>query len=153
MLWAKHNKDGNNIVFVARFGEFLSFIECLANFLCRDVKGCLLYLHCFTWQVTFDTELLNRTVISCEFIHHTVKTWSSLVEEDEGSYLPNCQTNLVFALCTLSLLFCKFINATAFQLGRCKPSSPVSCRGYFLSQRSLGSTRKGMKFGGNMACN
>ena len=43
-------------------------------------------------------------------------------------YLPNCQTNLVIALYTLSLLFCKFINTTAYHLGRFKPSSPVSCR-------------------------
>ena len=53
--------------------------------------------------------------------------WSSLVEGGEGLYLPNCQTNLVFALYTLSLLFCKFINTTACHLGRYEPSSPVSC--------------------------
>ena len=34
-----------------------------------------------------------------------VITWSSLVEGGEGSYLPNCQTNLAIALYTLSLLF------------------------------------------------
>ena len=28
----------------------------------------------------------------------TRKAWSSLVEGGEGSYLPNCQTNLVIAL-------------------------------------------------------
>ena len=48
----------------------------------------------------------------------------SLVEEGEGSYLPNCQTNLVIALCTLSLLFSKFINTTAYHLGRYEPSYP-----------------------------
>ena len=32
---------------------------------------------------------------------------SSLVEGVEGLYLPNCQTNLVIALYTLSLLFFK----------------------------------------------
>ena len=39
-------------------------------------------------------------------------------------YLPNCQANLVIALFTLSLLFCKFINTTAYHLGRQKPSPP-----------------------------
>ena len=43
------------------------------------------------------------------------------------SYLLNCQTNLVIALDALSLLFCKFINTTAYHLGRYKPSYPVSC--------------------------
>ena len=33
------------------------------------------------------------------------ETWSSLVEGDEGSYLPNFQTNLVIVLHELSLLF------------------------------------------------
>ena len=41
--------------------------------------------------------------------------------------LPNCQTNLVISLHTLSLLFCKFIKTTAYHLGRYQPSSPVSC--------------------------
>ena len=40
----------------------------------------------------------------------------------EGSYLANCQTNLVIALHALSLLFCSFINTTAIHLGRYKPS-------------------------------
>ena len=35
--------------------------------------------------------------------------------------------NLVMALYTLSLLFFKFINTTAYHLGRYEPSSPVSC--------------------------
>ena len=39
---------------------------------------------------------------------------------DEGLYLSNCQTNLVIAL----LLFCNFINRTAYHFGRCGPSSP-----------------------------
>ena len=56
------------------------------------------------------------------------KPLSSLVEGGEGSYLPNCQTNLVIALDALSLLFCIFINTTAYHLGRYEPSSPVSCR-------------------------
>ena len=49
-----------------------------------------------------------------------VSTWSSLVEGGEGSYLPNCQTTLVIAL----LLFCIFINTTAYHLGRYEPSPP-----------------------------
>ena len=48
---------------------------------------------------------------------------STLVDGGEGSYLPNCQTNLVIALCTLSLLLCKFLNTTAYHLSRYKPSS------------------------------
>jgi len=51
--------------------------------------------------------------------------WSSLVEGGEGSYLPNCQTNLVIALYTLSLMFCKFINTTALHLGRYEPKSSL----------------------------
>ena len=41
---------------------------------------------------------------------------SSLVEGDEGSYLSNCQTNLVIALHAPSLLFWHFINTTAYHL-------------------------------------
>ena len=33
---------------------------------------------------------------------------SSLIERSEGLFLPNCQTNLVIALYTLTLLFFKF---------------------------------------------
>ena len=51
------------------------------------------------------------------------RAWSSLEEGGECSYLPN----LVIALYTLSLLFCKFINTTAYHLGRYEPSSPISC--------------------------
>ena len=50
--------------------------------------------------------------------------WSSLAEGGEGSYLPNRQTTLVIALDALSLLFCIFINATAYHLGRYEPSPP-----------------------------
>ena len=60
--------------------------------------------------------------------HLWLRRWSSLVVGGEGSYLPNCQTNLVIALDALSLLFCIFINTTAYHVGRYEPSSPVSCR-------------------------
>ena len=53
-----------------------------------------------------------------------VKLWSSLVEGGEGLYLPNYQTYLVIALDALSLLFCIFINTTAYHLGRYEPSPP-----------------------------
>ena len=53
--------------------------------------------------------------------------YSPLVEGREGLNLPNCQTNLVIALNTLFLLFYKFINITAYHLGRYEPSFPVSC--------------------------
>ena len=51
---------------------------------------------------------------------------------DEGSYLPNCQTNLVI---TLHVLSWHFINTTAYHLGRYEPSSPVSCRAPHLNRR------------------
>ena len=46
------------------------------------------------------------------------RPWRSLAEGGEDSCLPNCQTNLVIALYTLSQLFSKFINTTAYHLGR-----------------------------------
>ena len=52
------------------------------------------------------------------------RAWSSLVEGGEGLYLPNCQTTLVIALDALSLLFCIFVNSTAYHLGRHEPSPP-----------------------------
>ena len=39
-------------------------------------------------------------------------------------YLPNCQTTLVIALDALFLLFCIFINTTAYHLGRYEHSPP-----------------------------
>ena len=39
-------------------------------------------------------------------------------------YLSNYQTNLVIDLHVLSLLFCNFINSTAYHLGKYEPSSP-----------------------------
>ena len=60
----------------------------------------------------------------CSHIHYIDQSWSSLVEGGEGSYLPNCQTTLVIALDALSLLFCIFINTTAYHLGRHEPSPP-----------------------------
>ena len=60
-----------------------------------------------------------------------------------GLYLSNCQTNLVIALYALSLLFCKFINTTAYHLGRYKPSSPISCHAPHLYSWTL-TPRKGI---------
>ena len=54
-------------------------------------------------------------------LSYSAKTWSPFVEGGEGSYLSNSQTNLVIALYTL---FCKFINTTAYHLGRYEPSPP-----------------------------
>ena len=51
---------------------------------------------------------------------------SSLVEGDEGSYLPNCKRNLVIALLVLSL-FLTFHKCISLQLRWYKLSSPVSC--------------------------
>ena len=55
-------------------------------------------------------------------------------------YLPNCQRNLVIALDTLSLLFCIFINTTAYQLGRYEPSPPSTkeLHGYSVTQKVKG---------------
>ena len=50
--------------------------------------------------------------------------WSSLVDGDEGSYLPNRHTDLIIVLHELSRLFRNFINTTAYHLGWSKPSSP-----------------------------
>ena len=41
-----------------------------------------------------------------------------------GWYVPNCQTTLVIALDALFLLFCIFINTTAYHLDRYEPSPP-----------------------------
>ena len=60
----------------------------------------------------------------CHQVNGIRRQWSSLVEGGKGSFMPNCQTNLVIARCMLSLLFCKFINTTAYHLGRYEPSSP-----------------------------
>ena len=57
------------------------------------------------------------------------RLWLQSVEVDEGSYLPNCQLNIVIALHTLSLLVCIFINTTAYYLGGYEPS--------FLSPKEL----------------
>ena len=51
-----------------------------------------------------------------------VKPWISLVEGGEGSFISAQLTNK-FGY-TLSLLFCKFINTTAYHTGRFEPSSP-----------------------------
>ena len=53
-----------------------------------------------------------------------VGSWSSLVEGGEGLYLPNSQTTLVIALDALFLMFCIFINTTAYHLGRHERSPP-----------------------------
>ena len=46
------------------------------------------------------------------------KTLLANTRYGEGSYLPNCQTTLVFAIDAMFLLFCIFINTTAYHLGR-----------------------------------
>ena len=51
----------------------------------------------------------------------------SLARSLSRRWRPNCQTNLVIAIYTLYLFFCKLINTTAYYLGRYEPSSPVSC--------------------------
>ena len=55
-----------------------------------------------------------------------IKPWSSLVEGVEGSYLPNCQTTLVIVLDALSLLFCIFINTTAYHLANTSLHLPLA---------------------------
>ena len=55
----------------------------------------------------------------------TAKVGSATAVGDEGSYLPNCQTNLVFDLHVLCI-FLHFINTTPYHLGRFEPSSHSS---------------------------
>ena len=45
---------------------------------------------------------------------HTNQPWSSLVERDVGSYLPNCRSNFVIAIDALLQLFCIFKNTTDY---------------------------------------
>ena len=45
----------------------------------------------------------------------SIREWSSLVEGDEESYRPNRQSNLFIALNVPSLLFCIFMNTTAYR--------------------------------------
>ena len=78
----------------------------------------------FATRLHKPTYLIGTSLWS-ELTHHP---WSSLVERGEGSYLPNCKTNLVIALYTLPLLFCKLLNTTAYHLGRYEPSSLLSSR-------------------------
>ena len=69
----------------------------------------------FEWWKMFNLLLLcsiRREQLSAQ--NHSTEAWSSLVEGGEGSYLPNCQTTLVIALDALFLLFCIFINTTAY---------------------------------------
>ena len=74
----------------------------------------------------------TTTTATTTTVTQKLYTWSSLVEGGEGSNLPNCRTNLVIVIYTLYLLFCKFINTTAYNLGRYEPSSPISCRAPWL---------------------
>ena len=48
-----------------------------------------------------------------------------VVEGDEGSHLPNCQTNAATFHHERSFVLA-FVNVTAYHLGRHKPSSPSS---------------------------
>ena len=63
-----------------------------------------------------------------------VQSRSSLVEGDEGSYLPNCQTNLVIAIHPPSLLFWHFINTAAYHFWQIQAF--VSCRACHLLEMS-----------------
>ena len=48
-----------------------------------------------------------------------LQSWRYLVEGDEGSFLPDCQTNFVFVVTyfhELFLLFLHFVNTTAYHL-------------------------------------
>ena len=52
-----------------------------------------------------------------------VKPGAQQLMGDKGSYLPNCQTNLVIDLYAPSLLFWNFTNTTAYHFNQCEPSS------------------------------
>ena len=49
-------------------------------------------------------------------IRHKMKQGARQLTGDESLYLTKCLTNLVIALHSLSLLFCNFINTTAYHL-------------------------------------
>ena len=66
----------------------------------------------------FSEARLNSILLVIWRCDLTIQPWSSLVEGGEGSYLPNCQTTLVIALDSLSLLFCIFESTTVYHLGR-----------------------------------
>ena len=85
------------------------------------------YHSLFIFQIVLFTRAA-QLLVERRVPRRTKKANSSLVEDREGSYLPNCQTNLVIALDALSHLYCIFINRTAYHLGRYEPSSPISCR-------------------------
>ena len=57
---------------------------------------------------------LLQSEITIKLERFSLQTRSSIVEGDEDLDLPNCQSNLVIALDALTLLFCIFINATAY---------------------------------------
>ena len=59
--------------------------------------------------------------------HLIYQQLSSIVEGYEGSYVPNCQSNLVIAIHALPQLFYNFIHTTAYHLGRYEPSPPIIC--------------------------
>ena len=108
--------------------------------LCVCLSFYFLSCHCFSVFVSNLWCFCSSLFCSKFFLFVSLYPWSSLVEGGEGLYLPNCQTILVIASCTLSLLFCKFTNTTAYHLGRYEPSSPISChapRSIFLLYRCL----------------
>ena len=74
-----------------------------------------------------------------------------LAEGGEGSYLPNCQTNLFIGFYTVSLLFCKFIKTTAHYLGRYEPLSHVRCPAPRRTKSNLKSVKYYFEGGGDFA--
>ena len=97
------------------------------------VSSCVLYLlNCTIWRLNSLSWRMKGWVSDFQMFRTRKNSeshcaWSSLVKGGKGLYLPNCQTNLVIDLDALSLLFCIFMNTTAYHLGRDEPSSPVSC--------------------------
>ena len=88
------------------------------------VSSCVLYLlNCTKWRLNSLSCTMKGWVSDFQMFRTRKNSeshcaWSSLVKGGKGLYLPNCQTNLVIDLDALSLLFCIFMNTTAYHLGR-----------------------------------
>ena len=68
----------------------------------------------------------SKNVPAGTFYPWVSKCLSHGAEGDEGLYLPNNKSNLVIALDALSLLFCIFINTTAYYWGDASLHLPLA---------------------------
>ena len=83
------------------------------------------------WRHALTSFRLSNTRHCQLYIDHfisveTLRQGAQQLTGNEGSYLPNCKTNLVIFLHALYQLFWHFKNTTAHHLGRYEPSSPCA---------------------------